>query len=74
MSSRLLGRRVSLGQGQPVFYTKDISHIDKRTSSHEIIGYSITQKQYISLFKGDSSSDLDIIMQKIVELLDVKYV
>jgi hypothetical protein len=68
----VLGERVSLGQGQPIFYTKDITSVNKR--GNQVVGYSHTQKKDIILFTGDNESDLDDAMKKMGELLDVKYV
>ena len=63
---------VSLGQGQPFFFTSDISHVEI-SENKKIVGYSNKQSKYICLFQSDSGAAVDDAMKKLGKLLDVEY-
>ena len=69
--------RVSLGQGQPFFFTSDIAYVEisenKQVNDFRIIGYSNKQNKYICLFKSDNRGAVDTAMDKLGKLLDVEY-
>ena len=69
--------RVSLGEGQPFFFTSDIRHVRKHDNTsvneYDISGYSEKQGQYILLFRSDNIGERDAAMEKLARRMSVEY-
>ena len=68
--------RVSLGKGQPIFFTEDIRHVQKNDltsiNEYEISGYSVKQGVYIALFSSNNIEERDAAMEKLAQRMEVE--
>ena len=68
---RDLLKRMSLGEGQPIFLAGDITSVHMAEAA--IMGYSQIEGGYIALFRSDNKKELDEAMKKLEGLLEVSY-